>query len=289
MANKDGIISDNDLESLLNDEEEREEAEDGNLEEENSGGDNGFKLFAEEFKGMNDSNRQALLDITETLKMLKEQPEKTNEEKKDDFILSEFMPGQGLDEFDKELDAPVISALKARDAVIDELRKKLLESHNSSSGKYKTFEQKLAEIENIAKESYSRADMARIGDAWEVASSDDFGKWVNTLSPTKKRLYLEIRKSGEPSEVKEIVNEFQESQGGKEDRPSVRSRQRGGVTMDSLPSGDEHRQESLADQYNLRTPGGVKAMFGHLLKKYEGDAGRASAEVKKQVRKMMEN
>lgn len=287
---KDGIISDSDLEALLNEEEDREDEVDKDDGKESAGGDDGFKLFAEEFKGMNDSNRQALLDITETLKMLKEQPEKPSEEKKDEFILSEFMPGQGLDEFDKELDAPVIAALKARDAVIDELRNKLLESHNSSSGRYKNFEQKLAEIENIAKESYSRADMARIGDAWEVASSEDFGKWVDTLSPTKKRIYLEIRKSGEPSEVREIVKEFQDSQGSKDkgDLPSVRQRQRGGVTMDSLPSGDEHRQESLADQYNLRTSGGVKAMFNHLYGKY-GDAIKASTEVKKQVRKMMEN
>lgn len=247
--------------------------------------------FVESMKTMTADQQQVMREMAETMKSFR--PPEKKEEKKDDFVLSDFLPGHGLDAFDEKMEAPFIGALKHRDGVIAEQNGALKKMYAMLQAQ----EARLAKAEEIAQRSFETAEISSIGqDVWKTVNSKEFNAWMDSLSPTKKRLYSEIRKSGTREEVAEMEQEYRTiaKQGGKQGqsgqpvRPEVYQRQRGGVTMDSFAAPERESDGSEAEGYNLDDTRAVKDLFGYMLKKHNGDSQAAVIAVKNAVRKRME-
>ncbi len=256
-----------------------------------AGKEDALSSFVESMKTMTADQQQVMREMAETMKSFR--PPEKKEEKKDDFVLSDFLPGHGLDAFDEKMEAPFIGALKHRDGVIAEQNGALKKMYAMLQAQ----EARLAKAEEIAKYGFETAAISNIGqDVWETVNSKEFNAWLDKLSPTKKRVYTEIRHSGNRIEIADMEQEYRavtkqggkQGQSGQSGRPEVNQRQRGGVTMDSFAAPERESDGSEAEGYNLDDTRAVKDLFGYMLKKHNGDSQAASLAVKNAVRKRME-
>lgn len=247
--------------------------------------------FVESMKTMTADQQQVMREMAETLKSFR--PPEKKEEKKDDFVLSEFLPGHGLDEFDEKMEAPFIGALKHRDGVIAEQNGALKKMYAMLQAQ----EARLAKAEEIAQRSFETAEISSIGqDVWKTVNSKEFNAWMDSLSPTKKRLYSEIRKSGTREEVAEMEQEYRavtkqggkQGQSGQSGRPEVNQRQRGGVTMDSFAAPEREGDSRQGSGFALDTEQDIANLFGFFLEQYKGDSGAARKAVAKEVKARMQ-
>jgi hypothetical protein len=248
--------------------------------------------FLEGMKSMSAEQQQVMQEMAETLKSFR--PPDKKEEKKDDFVLSDFLPGQGLDEFDKTIEAPFIRALEHRDGVIAEQNGALKKMYAMMQAQ----EARLAKAEEIAQRSFETAEITSIGqDVWKTVNSKEFNSWMDTLGPTKKRLYAEIRKSGSPEEVAEMEQEYRTvtNQGGKQGqagqqqgRPEVNQRQRGGMTMDSFAAPERESDGRQGSGFALETEQDAVNLFNFFFEQYKGDSVAAMKAVSREFKTRMQ-
>lgn len=248
--------------------------------------------FLEGMKSMSAEQQQVMREMAETLKSFR--PPEEKEEKKDDFVLSDFLPGHGLDEFDEKMEAPFIGALKHRDGVIAEQNGALKKMY----AMLKAQEERLAKAEEIAQRSFETAEITSIGqDVWKTVNSKDFNTWMDSLSPTRKRLYAEIRKSGTREEVADMEQEYraatkqgdkQWQSGQQQSRPEVNQRQWGGITMDSFAAPERESDGRQGSGFALETEQDVANLFNFFLEQYKGDATAAKKAVAKEVKARMQ-
>jgi hypothetical protein len=246
--------------------------------------------FIESMKTMTADQQQVMREMAETMKSFR--PPEKKEEKRDDFVLSDFLPGHGLDAFDEKMEAPFIGALKHRDGVIAEQNGALKKMYAMLQAQ----EARLARAEEIAQRSFETADMAYVGqDLLKTVNSKEFNAWMDSLSPTKKRLYSEIRKSGNREELAEMEQEYRTvtKQSGKQGqpgqhRPEVNQRQRSGVTMDSFAAPERESDGRQGSGFALETEQDVANLFGFFLEQYKGDATAAKKAVAKEVKARMQ-
>lgn len=265
---------------------ESQQAEQAGTEKEDA-----LSSFIESMKTMTAEQQQVMREMTETMKSFR--PPEKKEEKKDDFVLSDFLPGHGLDAFDEQMEAPFIGALKHRDSVIAEQNGALKKMY----AMLKAQEARLAKAEEIAHRSFEAAEISSIGqDIWKAVNSKEFNVWLDSLSPTKKRLYAEIRKSGTREEVAEMEQEYRTvtKQGGKQGqlgqsgRPEVNQRQRGGVTMDTFAAPERESDGRQGSGFALETEQDAVNLFGFFLEQYKGDSAAAQKAVAKEFKARMQ-
>ncbi len=243
--------------------------------------------FVESMKTMTADQQQVMREMAETMKSFR--PPEKKEEKRDDFVLSDFLPGHGLDAFDEKMEAPFIGALKHRDGVIAEQNGALKKMYAMLQAQ----EARLAKTEEIAQRSFETADMAYVGqDLLKTVNSKEFNAWMDSLSPTKKRLYSEIRKSGNREELAEMEQEYRTvtKQSGKQGqhRPEVNQRQRGGVTMDTFAAPERESDGRQGSGFALETEQDIANLFGFFLEQYKGDSVAARKAVAKEVKARMQ-